>query len=390
MPAKIFIYSVNPVQYHAPIFKALSKKLNILVGFGDSIGVIPFYNKELRTVIKWDIPLIEGYSYKFFKNYAKKNSRGFFSRINIGMFFHVIVNNYDAVLIHGYDTISSWIVFFAAKLSLKKIIWRGEAAIRPKVRQKKINNIIKKFVLPQYFRCCDAVMYSCTGNKEYLKQFLIPDKKMFLIPCAVDNDFFRYERGKYLNKNDVIKSELGIPSDNFVILFSSRFTTRKRPLDLIEAVAKMNCQNITLLFVGDGIERENMERLIAKYCLHAVFTGFQGQLKLPMYYSIADIFVLVSDYDASPKSLNEALNFELPIIVTDFVGTAKDLVKNGENGFIVKTRDINEISNRIKFVLNNKKIAAEMGKKSLEISDEWSIDNDVVGVENAVNYVLKR
>ncbi len=60
-----------------------------------------------------------------------------------------------------------------------------------------------------------------------------------------------------------------------------------------------------------------MKKLVNKYAIKAVFTGLVGQKELPKYYGIADLYAIISDYDASPKSLNEALNFELPILVTD-------------------------------------------------------------------------
>lgn len=388
---KLAVYSVNPVQYHAPIFRALNKEKDVdtTILFGSDIGSRAFYSRELRTTIEWDIPILKGYQYKFFKNLASENRRGTFSRINFGMFVDILKNRYDAVLIHGYDTISSWIVFLAAKLIGAKIIWRGEATIRPVLRQNPIKKFIKHKVLPFYFKKCDAVMYSCTGNRKYIQQFSVKDEKMFLIPCAVDNSFFRERR--IIDQNELLlkRQELGILEDDFVVLFSARFTIRKRPLDLIEAVSAIDNKNIVMLFVGEGLERENMEALCEKYNIKSVFTGFSGQKELPKYYSISDLFAVVSDYDASPKSLNEALNFELPVLVTDKVGTSFDLVKDFKNGFIVESRDVKLMSEKIDYLNKNRIIAKEMGKKSLPVSNDWTIENDVKGIMQALNYVLE-
>ena len=43
-----------------------------MVLFGSDIGLKPFYNKEVKAMIEWDIPLVEGYRHKFFRNFAKK------------------------------------------------------------------------------------------------------------------------------------------------------------------------------------------------------------------------------------------------------------------------------------------------------------------------------
>jgi len=384
---RLAIFVGNPVQYHVPIYKALSYEdnLDLTVMFGSKIGSKRFYSKEFKSFIEWDIPLLDGYKYKFYKNLSLESTKGFFSRINIGMFVDIIKNKYDVVLIHGYDTASSWLVFIAAKIIRAKIIWRGEASIRPKTYQSRLKKFIKNNILPIYFKYCDAVLYSCSGNYKFLKQFDILQEKMFLIPCAVDNTFFRKAR---LGTEEALKfrSNLGLRSDDFVILFSARFTLRKRPLDLIKAIIKINHKNIVLLFVGDGPEKSKMEALVKKHNIKCIFTGFIGQNKLPKYYSISNMYAIVSEYDASPKSLNEALNFELPVLVTKEVGTAVDLVKNNQNGYIVDCSDIKTMAEKISYLNNNREIAIEMGKKSLPISDEWSIENDVVGIKKAINY----
>ncbi len=172
-------------------------------------------------------------------------------------------------------------------------------------------------------------------------------------------------------------------------MFSARFTTRKRPLDLIKAVSSIDNKNIVLLFVGDGIERENMELHCRQHNIKSVFTGFVGQKELPKYYSISDMFTIVSDYDASPKSLNEALNFELPVLVTNMVGTAFDLVKDSENGFIIESRDIKSMSEKIDYLNKNRVIANEMGKRSLAVSNDWTIENDVKGIMESLNYAIE-
>jgi glycosyltransferase involved in cell wall biosynthesis len=389
MKTKLAIFAGNPVQYHIPIYKALSLEndIELLVMFGSKIGSKRFYSKEFQTFIEWDIPILKGYKYKFYKNLSLETTKGFFSRINVGMFFDVLWNKYDVILIHGYDTASAWLVFLAAKLTKAKIIWRGEAAIRPQTYQSKIRKLIKNTVLPRYFKSSDAVLYSCSGNKKFLKQFDISQEKMFLIPCAVDNNFFRKARLVSEEITD-FRSNLNLENDDFVVLFSARFTSRKRPLDLIEAVSKISHKNIVLLFIGDGPEKSKMEALVDKHNIKCIFTGFIGQNELPKYYSISDMYAIVSDYDASPKSLNEALNFELPILVTDKVGTAVDLIKNNHNGYIVASRDIDAMADKIQFLNNNREIAIEMGKKSLPISNKWSIENDIVGIKNAIHYCL--
>ena len=66
------------------------------------------------------------------------------------------------------------------------------------------------------------------------------------------------------------------------------------------------------------------------------------------------------------------------------MGTAYDLVKDGQNGFIVRSRDIKEMSQKIDYLNNNRPSAISMGKNSLPISNDWTIENDIKGLKKAI------
>jgi glycosyltransferase involved in cell wall biosynthesis len=394
---KLAIYAIHPIMYQVPIFKEFEKILlesklgiefNVL--FGDDLSLKNTYNKEFKTSYSYGKWLINGYKYKFLKNYTHDSKSGFLSRINPGIFNELKKEKYDVILIHGYESLTSWFTIIAAKLTNTKIIWRGEAVLRGIEDNSSFKQTIKRFILKRFFNSCDALLYSCTGNKEYIKFYNVDDKKMFPIPCAVNNDFFQNEREKYIDSISNIKKELGIDLDDMIILFSARFTKRKRPLDLLEALTQIDNSNITILFVGDGLERNNMEAFVKEHNLKAVFTGFQNQTQLPKYYTISDIDVVISDYDPSPKAMNEAMNFRLPIIVSDAPGTAYDLVKNGENGFVVKVGDIDTIAKKIDYLNKNREEMKIMGKKSFEIVQNWNYTEDVKGILKAIEYVTEK
>ena len=359
-----------------------------MVVYCSDIGVKPLYQHEFMTTIKWDISLLDGYNYVISRNYPVNQTGGFFSRVNPGLFRIVKKKKYDAILIQGYDNFSCWIAFIAAKVSRIKIIWRGEATLRAHEIIPPWKKWLKRVILLRFFRACDAVMYSCSGNKEYLEHYGVPEDKLFPLPCAVDNAYFQNERKKYLAKKSDILENLRIDRGDLVVLFSARFTSRKRPHDLLEAVNKLGHKDVTVLFVGDGIEKKSMESYAIKHNIKAVFVGFQNQSELAKFYSIADIATVISDYDPSPKAMNEAMNFELPIIVTDIVGTAEDLVKHGENGFVVEVGDTDSIAAHIEYFYKNRSEVRRMGKRSLEIVGDWNFSEDARWIEKAVQSVV--
>ena len=386
---KLFYFAPHPVQYHVGIYRELAKvdRLDFKVIYEDDFGLMPTYVDEFKSEIKWDIDLMKGYPSEFMKNYGSRSRGGFFARVNIGIFGQIIKGKPDVILLKGYTTVSDWLVMILGLASKTKIIFRGEAVINMHNKPCLLKKIIKKLVITKWLSLCDAVMFSCAGNKKYFKYYGVPDSKLFPIPCAVDNAFFRGYESLYSRKKSAIRAKIGIPEDNLVVLFSARFTTRKRPLDLLNAISKIDNTNITVLFVGDGPEREIIEDFVKNNRISAVFTGFVNQSEISKYYSISDLSIVISDYDPSPKAMNEAMNFRLPIIVSDTVGTAQDLIKDDNNGFIVGVGDIDTISSKIDFFNKNRDELTRMGQNSFDIVEKWNFIEDVKGIGQAIGHV---
>ena len=293
---KVIYFAPNVVQYHVGLYAEIAKedKLDFNVVYLDDIGLSEFFVEEFNSIIKWDIDLLSGYKKQFLKNYSRNPSRGFFARVNFGIVKVFIKQKPDIVIFQGYTNFSNWLVLVVAKLTNTKIIFRGEANLRNNNESITLRNRCKKIFLYNWLKLCDVVMYSCTGNKEYWKYYGVNESKIFPIPCAVDNNFFRQQHKLISSQKDNIKNDLGIASDNLVVLFSARFIQRKRPMDLLRAIAKIDHSKITVLFVGDGPERFIMEEFAVDKNINTVFTGFINQMEIVKFYSIADINIIIS------------------------------------------------------------------------------------------------
>lgn len=390
----IAIYSLHPITYQTPIFREMQEQIDsknlpykFEVLFGDDLSLKEVYYEHLKKKVKFDNDLyLDKFSHNFMKNYASDPRKGFFSRINPSIFSRIYKGKHDVVMIHGYETLTAWITLFSAKLLFKKVIFRGEAVLEGNPYMPGLIQKIKRIILPIFFKLCDAVMYSCQGNKNYFKFFGVSEDKLYLLPCAVNNNFFIKKKLSLTPLVNETKKEFGVDPDHFVILFSARFTKRKRPLDLIEAVKKLDNKDVTIIFAGDGPERSSMEEAVNKAGISAIFTGFLDPDSLAKCYSIADLDIVISSKDPSPKSMNEAMVFSLPVIVTNVVGTAHDLVKDGKNGFIVDVGDIDSIANKISKLTNRPELVKSMGSYSFDIIGDWTIE---AGAESIFNVTKK-
>lgn len=392
---KIAFLVSHPVQYHAPIFRKLANhpKIDLTVYFCWDFGVKDSYDKEFNKRYKWDIPLLDGYNYKFLKNFSLKPYSTFCGQINPGIIMELKKNKYDAIIISGYATLASWFAFLGAWLTKTPIILKGEADFSKKNFWAK--NLIKKIILKNLFKKTGAFLYSYALNKEFYKFYGVSDKKMFFYPCSVDNDFFQ-RKAKELREqgSDKIKKSLGIKQINYSnALFSGKLIPRKKWLDLLKACKILADKgiNFNLLIVGDGPDRGKFEFFIKENGLKNIYLfGFKNQSELPKYYFIADIFVLPSEYDPSPKVVNEAMNFGLPVIVSNGVGTGGDLIKHNQNGFIFNIGDIAALSGYLEKIINDSDLRDKLGARSLEIVKEWNNDKNADGVVQAVEYISNK
>lgn len=161
----------------------------------------------------------------------------------------------------------------------------------------------------------------------------------------------------------------------FKILCVTRVTPRKGIRYLIEALKKLseNNDNISLKIIGDGDEKEDLEKLAENLGVRKKvdFTGLIPHEKLPPYFSSADVFVLPSLNEGMSNSMLEALASGLPLIATDTGGT-RELIDDGKNGFIIKMKDSEDIAVRLGILMRDRELRKRMGETSHEKAQNMS------------------
>ena len=153
-------------------------------------------------------------------------------------------------------------------------------------------------------------------------------------------------------------------NDKPCILFVGRLQARKNVDLLLGACAEI--QDVRLVIVGDGPERESFERLADEIYPEAEFTGAKHGAELKAYFEEADLFVLPG---TGGLAVQEAMSYGLPIIVAQGDGTQDDLVREG-NGWQVTPDDFDELVNTMKDALSDVARLRRMGKESYRIVKE--------------------
>ena len=172
------------------------------------------------------------------------------------------------------------------------------------------------------------------------------------------------------------KKPWGIDQSDVVILFVSMNFDIKGLDPLIAAVAKTkaNCpeEKIKLLVVGKGDEKK-YRRMAKSMGIgdDVIFAGVHRE-KLEPIYMASDVFSILSKFDTFAITVREAMAASLPVVVSGNVG-AKDIVKQGINGFVIEERmDIDAISEKIGLLLN-RELRIRMGEAAYEtaMNNSW-------------------
>lgn len=385
-----------PTHYFSPLFSEFAKcsRLDFTTYYCSDETVNVVKDLGFGIELKWDTPLLGGYKYKVLKNYSLKPSifAGFFGLINPGIITEFKRGKYDATIIHGWSCVTNILAALSAKAFGTKVFLRGENPFFHELKKPLWKRFIKKLLL-QYglFPFVDAFLYIGEENKAFYQYYHVPDKKLFFTPYCVDNKRFYGEYVKLKEKKFELRKILHLPHDKVIILYVAKLIDKKRPFDLLYAYETIQSDKKALVFVGEGYLRKDMEKYVQDNGLQDVyFVGFKNQSEISVYYAIGDIFVLPSGIGETwGLVVNEAMNFGLPIVVSDMVGSGKNLVSQGENGFVFPMGDIIKQGEYLKILMENKDLRENMGEKSLDIVKKYSHEQDIKGILTALGDICK-
>jgi glycosyltransferase involved in cell wall biosynthesis len=122
------------------------------------------------------------------------------------------------------------------------------------------------------------------------------------------------------------------------------------------------------LIVGDGPERKSLGTLAKELVIEKnfIFEGAVKHKKIPSYYQASDLVVLPSKHEGWGLTLIEAMASGRPPVTTD-VGAARELVIDGETGFVVPINDSQALAKKISILINRPQLRDMMSKKGKDI-----------------------
>jgi len=276
----------------------------------------------------------------------------------IGHLFSILSKRPDVVIIDRLGVYSLLLRAIKGIAGFKMIV-RGRGDYWGQYKSvSKSRNPLKKFLLKLQLLCGVSALKSSDliiSVSEYQKSIVLKNikydkNKIKVIPTPVDLKKFR----KTNNAKDI----------NLLTVINFNFREKIKGLkvlvdDLIPFFKKNN--NVILVVAGGGSELNGFKKYISDKDLskRVVLLGRVGNIE--KLYNRAKILIYPSLLDAYPSVIAEAKACELPIITNEFKGNS-NLIKNGYNGYVIRTGDSKELAKRISNLLKSKSMRDELGK----------------------------
>jgi glycosyltransferase involved in cell wall biosynthesis len=373
---RVAVVNTHPIQYFAPLYAYLNTncpEIELEVLYLSDCSLRNARDPGFAAELTWDIDMLAGYRSRFLgRNYGSVEPRGFWSLRTVGVWGAIRNGGYDLVWLHGYNHAALILAAMAAKWSSAKLALRGDSHLllnAPGPRRAARNAIISAM-----FKAFDCFFAVGERNRDYYRYLGVPERKIYSLPYAVDNERFapppRTRRP-------------GPPR----ILFASKLIERKDPASLVEAAAILRDRNVDvdIEVAGSGPLLEKIQQMAQDRGLENItFRGFVNQSLMPDLLANSDIFVLTSSWEPFGLIVNEAMAAGMLAVVSHDVGCSLDLVEPGISGARVRSNCPVELANALQLLIERRHEWPQMIAAARKKIDRYSFAHCATGLREAL------
>lgn len=340
---RVTFYSIVPSPYQRDLFYALSQcpEIHLTVNYLESTPpdspwsqkpLQPYETILLGAYLSWGLA-------RFHLNWHLPN-----------------LKQTDIVVLNGYQSLTAQIILHSTARQIPCIFW-GEKMVASSTG---VKGRLQQAFAQGLHQCWAIAAIGSRAVEDYQQRF--PNKPIFNIPYYCDLSPFSIDIPPR-------------PRKPITILLCGQMIARKGVDRLLNAFDRLIQSGYTarLLLVGREAELPQMLESISPGTKQQIeYAGFQEPEHLPHFFRQADLFVLPSRYDGWGVVVNQALGAGLPIICSDAVGAAQDLVEPGVNGLIFQNDDADGIWQALTHYLQHPERIRAASQASLQKAAAWS------------------
>ena len=161
------------------------------------------------------------------------------------------------------------------------------------------------------------------------------------------------------------------------VLSVARLAPEKGLDTLVRAVAAAGDRRLVLVLASDGPERERLVALAAELGVRLVLLPELPWERISERFALADVFALLSRHEPWGVVVNEAAASGLPLVLSDRVGAAFDLLEDGRNGALVPAEDPDAAGAAIGAFAADPELRRDAGRASRDLMRAWGYEPSI-------------
>jgi len=387
---RLAIVVSHPIQYFVPLYRNLARRddIEVRVYFTWHAGARAVEDRGFGQAIAWDIPLTDEYEFKLVPNVSSDpGTYSFFGLRNPTLLDQVMSWQPDVVQISGWAWFSHLQLLHSLHRRNVPTLFFGDShlldgePVRP-WRWTRAAVLRKVYSWPAGFLVVGS------ANRAYFERFGVAPAKLYPCPYSIDVGRFRGPAASLEQEALRWRTELGISPEQAVLLYTGKFEPKKRPTELMRAVADLpQNKNLVLVMVGAGELQHEIDAIASSAPARFRVLPFQNQSRMPIVYRLGDIFVLPSAYGETwGLAVNEAMACGRPVIVSNRTGCAGDVV-DPACGRVFSWNDWSAFGKIVKELTENRAISANMGRAAAERASKFDVAVTELALVNAAHKV---
>lgn len=285
----------------------------------------------------------------------------------------------DCVVVSGWSTYASQAAIGwcrARRVPYLLLVESHDAGPKPGWRRR-----VKETVVPRIVNGAASVLVTGSLARESVLALGAAPDRIRVFANTIDVARFAERAALLSGRRAELRGELGLSADDVAVLSVARLAPEKG-LDLLLQAARR--AGVSAVIVGEGPERPRLERLAAELGVDARFAGDRPWESVVEAYAAADVFALLSRHEPWGVVVNEAAACGLPLVLSDRVGAAGDLLRDGENGVLVPAEDVSAAAEAFRRLAAEPELRRRFGARSRELASGFGYGRSVESLLAAV------
>jgi glycosyltransferase involved in cell wall biosynthesis len=389
-PLRVAVLSELPTPYRWPLFERVAAE--------PSLAVTVFFYSRNEADRGWTVPVDAAGgpgrpAVEFLpgRTFHVSGRRSLFFHWNAAILERLKKDRFDVVVVPGWSMPTS--VAAAMACRARRIPYVVFSETHERTRRPAWLRATKRVALRPLVGGAAAWLATGTLSEQFFAKHGADPVRIFRFANTPDVEALRRAVDAARPRRAAVRESLGVPAGEPMALFVARLIGAKDPACLLEAQAILEARGTApwLVLVGDGAEAKSLRELAATRRLSRVrFAGTREPRELPEVWAAADLFVLPSRHEPWGVVVNEAMAAGLPVVLSDRVGAAPDLLVDGVNGRLVPSGDAVRLADAIGEIAGDAELRARMGAESLRIVAGWGYEPSVRGFVAAVETAAGR